>query len=86
MKMYIYEEETFFLGTDTFIDRAADNGNAVVFEDNEETGYFYAVERRDGLKILDALHIYNVKDIVDKDTPSTLKILWSEDESIAFYQ
>ncbi|RNI25037.1 DUF2251 domain-containing protein [Rufibacter latericius] len=83
MKMYIYEEEDFFPGKDTFIDSTADNENAVVFEDNEETGYFYAVERIDGLKILDALHIYNVKDVVDKDRPSTLKILWSEDESMA---
>ncbi|RNI28436.1 DUF2251 domain-containing protein [Rufibacter immobilis] len=83
MKMYIYEEEIFYPGKDTFIDSTADKENAVVFEDNEETGYFYAVERSDGLKILDALHIYNVKNIVDKDKPSTLKILWSEDESIA---
>jgi len=81
--MYIYEEEDFLPGKDTFIDSTADNENAVVFEDNEETGYFYAVERKDGLKILDALHIYNVKDMVDKDKPSTLKILWSEDESMA---
>ncbi|MBA9079875.1 DUF2251 domain-containing protein [Rufibacter quisquiliarum] len=83
MKMYIYEEEIFYPGKDIFIDSTADNENAVVFEDNEETGYFYAVERSDGLEILDALHIYNVKNIVDKDKPSTLKILWSEDESIA---
>jgi len=81
--MYIYEEEDFLPGKDTFIDSTAGNENAVVFEDNEETGYFYAVERNDGLKILDALHIYNVKDVVDKDRPSTLKILWSEDESMA---
>lgn len=83
MKMYIYEEEDFLPGKDTFIDSTADNMNAVVFEDNEETGYFYAVERNERLKILDALHIYNVKDVVDKNRPSTLKISWSEDESIA---
>jgi len=81
--MYIYEEETFFPGKDTFIDSTADNENAVVFEDNEETGYFYAVDRINGLKILDALHIYNSENLIDKNKPSTLKILWNEDESIA---
>lgn len=81
--MYIYEEEVFLPGKDTFIDSTADNENAVVFEDNEETGYFYAVERNERLKILDALHIYNVNDIVDNDKPSTLKILWNENESMA---
>jgi len=83
MNMYIYEEETFFPGKDTFVNSTADNMNAVVFEDNEETGYFYAVERSNGLKVLDALHIYDTKDLVDKNRSSTIKILWSEDESIA---
>lgn len=64
---------------DTSIDSTAENGNAVVFEDNKETGYFYAVDRNNDLNILDALHIYNVADVVDKDRPSTIKILWTED-------
>ncbi len=29
--------------------------------------------------ILDAVHIYNVKNIVDRDKPSILCIVWSED-------
>ena len=74
-----YAEQTFTVGQDTFIDSTAENNNAVVFEDNEETGYFYAVDRSRDLDILDALHIYNVGDIVDRHKPSILKILWTED-------
>jgi hypothetical protein len=29
--------------------------------------------------VLDALHIYNVADVIDKGIPSTIKILWTED-------
>lgn len=83
-KLIIYEEQTFTVGKDTFIDSTTENNNAVVFEDNEETGYFYAVDVNNDLKILDALHIYNVDIVTDKDIPSTLKILWSEDFNKAF--
>jgi len=82
--LIIYEEQTFTVGQDTFVDSTADNNNAVVFEDNEETGYFYAVDRTAGLNILDALHIYNVSDVIDRHKPSTLKILWTEDLTKAF--
>lgn len=78
-KIIIYEERTYKVGQDTFIDSTAENNNAVVFEDDGETGYFYAVDRNKGLDILDALHIYNVADVADKDIPSTIKILWTED-------
>ena len=44
--LIIYEEQVFTVGEDTFIDSTAENNNAVFFEDNEETGYFYAVDRR----------------------------------------
>ncbi|MNR21138.1 hypothetical protein D3C85_1380210 [compost metagenome] len=33
---------------------------------------------------MDALHIYNVADVTDKDIPSTVKILWTEDLNKAF--
>ncbi|WP_342647405.1 DUF2251 domain-containing protein [Mucilaginibacter sp. CSA2-8R] len=82
--VYIYEETNYFPGTDTFVDSVADNGNAVVFEDDERTGYFYAVDGVNSSKILDARHIYNVDSLIDKDRVSILEILWSEDESIAF--
>lgn len=56
--LIIYEEVSFFPGKDTFVDSTADNNNAVVFEDNEVTGYFYAMDRTNDDEILDGLHIY----------------------------
>lgn len=51
------------------------------FEDEGETGYFYAVDFSQPAKtrILDAVHIYNVANVTDRDRPSKLKILWSND-------
>lgn len=83
-KLIIYEEQIFKVGEDIFLDSTAENKNAVVFEDNGETGYFYAVDRSNDLKVLDGLHIYNVADVADRHIPSTLKILWIEDESKVF--
>jgi|688.fasta_scaffold1524379_1 hypothetical protein len=83
-KLIIYEEQTFIVGEDTFIDSTAENNNAVVFEDNCETGYFYAVDRNNELAVLDALHIYDVANVVDKTKPSSIKILWTEDLTKAF--
>jgi hypothetical protein len=82
--LIIYEEEIFNVGEDTFIESTLENNNAVIFEDNCETGYFYSVDRNNDLKILDGLHIYNVADVTDKQKPSTLKILWTEDQSKVF--
>ena len=44
-KLIIYEELTYTVGDDTFIDSTVDNNYAVAFEDNTETGYFYAIDR-----------------------------------------
>ena len=53
---------------------------AAVFEDDGETGYFYALDESvDGNPIQDALHIYNAEDISDGHVPSDVKIGWSED-------
>jgi hypothetical protein len=83
-KLLIFEEHTFTVGQETFIDSTADNNNAVIFEDNEETGYFYAVDRNNDLNILDGLHIYDVENVVDKHLLSTVKILWTTDNTKAF--
>lgn len=77
--LLILEEHTFIVGQDTFIESTTENGNSVVFEDNEETGYFYAVDITNDLRILDALHIYNVADVIDRYKPSSIKILWTVD-------
>jgi hypothetical protein len=52
----------------------------VVFEDDRTVGYLYALELRGAQnKIVDAMHIYNVSSVVDRDKPSTIQILWSDD-------
>ena len=79
----IHEQQTFTVGTETFVDSMPGSEYAVIFEDNTETGYFYAARNSEALEILDALHIYNVSDVLDRDKPSKLKILWNEDLSIA---
>ena len=52
----------------------------VVFEDDGETGYFYARDYRieDSL-FVDALHIYSVLGVRDANIPSTVRIIWSDD-------
>ncbi len=51
-----------------------------VFEDDGQTGYFYALDTsRSDNPIVDALHIYNVEAVVDRDKPSELHIVWSAD-------
>lgn len=56
---------------------------AVVFEDDGDTGYFYALdleEQSNGNNPLqEALHVYNVKDILDKERESIAAVIWSED-------
>jgi hypothetical protein len=82
--LYVDEEQTFTVGQDTFVDSTSENNHAVIFEDNLETGYFYAVDRNNGMEVLDALHIYNVVDVKDKQKPSVVKILWTKDSTKAF--
>ena len=51
------------------------------FEDDGDTGYFYAMdlERGSEIQILDAVHIYNVESVVDRFTESEVAIVWSSD-------
>jgi hypothetical protein len=51
-----------------------------VFEDDGVTAYFYACERvaAEGT-ILDAVHIYNVRNVLDREIPSRVDIVWSTD-------
>lgn len=59
-------------------------GVGTVFEDDGETGYFYAVEQQaDELELLDALHVYDVAAIADPEQPVTIQIFWNEDDTAA---
>lgn len=77
-------EEIFTVGQDTYCSSISPTSSyGVTFEDDLTTGYFYAVDTKPDLLILDALHIYNVDDVVDKDKPGKLQIMWSNDGLIA---
>jgi hypothetical protein len=54
--------------------------NSAFFEDDGDTGYFYAMDlARSENMILDAVHIYNVANVLDRDRESSLSIVWSAD-------
>ena len=68
-------------GEKSFVDSTSPaNSFATFFEDDGDTGYFYAVQRRGtDLSILFALHVYNVRSIPERERPRQLSILWSRD-------
>ncbi len=54
---------------------------ATVFEDDGACGYFYALDTsRPDNPIVDALHIYDVEAVVDRDLASLVQIVWTEDD------
>tara|TARA_R100001143_G_C3347673_1_gene127749 strand:+ start:1181 stop:1594 length:414 start_codon:yes stop_codon:yes gene_type:complete len=74
-------EKSHIIGEECFIDSVSPQGRfAVVFEDDESTGYFYAMEiSKSGQAILDALHVYDVNTVLDHCKPSILNVVWSKD-------
>lgn len=81
MAILITAQAQLIVGEFQVIESSAPEGPfAAVFEDDGETGYFYALDGSvDGNPIQDALHIYNVKEVPDGHIPSDVKIGWSED-------
>ena len=71
----------FLPGDETWFASDSPTSNfSAVFEDNGETGYFYACERSgEQTSLLDAVHIYNVRNVVDREIESRGEILWSSD-------
>ena len=55
------------------------NSISVAFEDDGETGYLYALDFGQESPMLDAMHIYNVDNVLDRDTPSVVEFQWSGD-------
>lgn len=52
----------------------------VVFEDDGTTAYFYALDPSIGEQpIVDAVHIYDVSQVADRDRPCRASIAWSTD-------
>ena len=57
---------------------------SVVFEDDGETGYFYALDYSSASQpIQEAVHIYDVMSVVGRDRPSVVRIAWSADATKA---
>jgi hypothetical protein len=58
---------------------APSGARSVVFEDDGETGYFYALAPgAAALELLDALHVYNAEDDL-RGVDCSLELIWSED-------
>ncbi|MEP6848122.1 MAG: DUF2251 domain-containing protein [Acidobacteriota bacterium] len=80
MKGAIAVEEMIIVGRSVLIEsRSATNAFAVFFEDEGDTAYFYALDTEREDPILDALHIYNVANVTDANSPSRVQIAWSND-------
>jgi hypothetical protein len=51
-----------------------------VFEDDGTTDYLYGLDfSREDNPIVDALHIYNVERVADREKPSLVQLGWSQD-------
>lgn len=83
MNGYLMQEQQWTPGEDLFIESfAAENRYGVVFEDDGEAAYFYAVEKDEsgaGLSILDALHIYERGENEEAPEAKPLLIIWARD-------
>jgi len=75
--MDIDKKLNFKPGNDTWVDSVSPAGvGGVFFEDDGAVAYFYARENTTG-PICDALVIYNVAQVSDREEPSTLELGWS---------
>ena len=74
-------DHTFLPGEETWYPSDSPTSQfSAIFEDDGDTGYFYAGDRgRDEGSILDAVHIYNVRNVVDWEIDSKASIIWSAD-------
>lgn len=77
-------EGTFSVGEESVFESISPVSSfGVVFEDDSNTGYLYAIDTAPEFKILDALHVYNVANIIDKQKPCSIKIAWTDDGQFA---
>ena len=89
MNGYLMQEKQWVPGEDLFVESfAPENRNGVVFEDDGEAAYFYAVEKDAGgseLRILDALHVWQGEEEEGEgysgveEAARPLLIIWSKD-------
>jgi hypothetical protein len=69
------------IGEPTVVDAPSPQGTfSVVFEDDGDTGYFYALDLRlDENPIVDAVQVYNVASVADRYRPSNVQVVWAGD-------
>jgi hypothetical protein len=81
MPIYVTAEAELIVGQPSVIEGPSPEGSlSAVFEDNETSGYFYALDKSAGKqRIQDTLHIYDVADVTDRSKPSLVTIGWSTD-------
>lgn len=80
MKGILDLKQTIVVGNPSLLEsKSTEASFAVVFEDEGDTGYFYALNTELKQPIVDALHIYNVVNVDDKHIPSKVQIAWSRD-------
>ena len=74
-------KERFRPGTEAWIPSDSSSSSfSAVFEDDGQTGYFYAYDRANTESpILDAMHIYDAASVVDAHRDSVAEIYWSPD-------
>ena len=73
-------EQDLYIGQKTVFQAPSPiNSFVASFEDDGETGYFYACDSSSENFILDAMHVYNVKHVIDKGQIYLLSVIWSSD-------
>ena len=81
MPVELVAEETITVGNSVTVEgQSPGQPYAVMFEDDGDTGYLYALDlNKDDNRIVDALQIYNVANVTDREKPSVIQLVWSHD-------
>jgi hypothetical protein len=81
----VVAEQEYLVGTPVVMEGAAPEGPFMAgFEDDGDTGYFYALDRSaEGNPLQDAVHVYNTANVNDREKPVSAVIGWSVDSKKA---
>jgi hypothetical protein len=81
MPAHLVAEETITAGQAVVVEGPSPSAHfGVVFEDDGRTGYLYGLDfTRQDNPIVDALHVYDVAQVADREKPSVVQLVWSQD-------